>query len=415
MAAGIADHDHSEATRLRELDDLDALNVLVEPTFQAIAELAAHICRAPIALVNLIGADRQYFKGHVGTTAAHMSRRVEFCPHTLETRQVVEVADALAEPRFRDDPVVAGEPYVRAYLGAPMITSHDVPVGVVCVFDHRPRRWEPSCHRAMATLASCATGLLELRHHHRQAEEVIARLREAEELKNAFLRTVNHELRTPLTSITSYLQLMQDGDLPPATEQQFMQVVTRNSQRLRTLLDELLLLSSLNAQTLAFTPDGEDLVTITRAAVDDIAETACAGGQTLTLHAPVRAPIHADAGRLQHALWQVLDNAVKFTPPGGSIDVTVTVDPAPAVEVRDNGIGIEPDDLQRVFDDFYRTRTAEDQGIGGTGVGLPIVEKIMRIHGGSVHIDSRPGEGTRVRLALPAPAPAPAGEREPGH
>ncbi|GAA3139005.1 GAF domain-containing sensor histidine kinase [Planomonospora alba] len=406
MAARSADHDHGEDARLRELDDLDALDVLVEPIFQAIAELAAHICRAPIALVNLIGADRQYFKGHVGTTAAHMSRRVEFCPHTLEARRVVEVADALAEPRFREDPVVAGEPYVRSYLGAPMITSHDVPVGVVCVFDHRPRRWDAAGHRAMATLASCATGLLELRHHHHRSEEVIARLREAEELKNAFLRTVNHELRTPLTSITTYLQLMEDGDLPPATERRFMQVIARNSHRLRILLDELLLLASLNARTAAFTPAGEDLVAIARTAVDDIAEAARAAGQTLTLHAPARAPVHADAGRLRHALWQVLDNAVKFTPSGGSIDVTVTTDPAPAVEVRDDGIGIDAGDLRRVFTDFYRARSVEDQGIGGTGVGLPIVDKIVRMHGGGVHIDSRPGEGTRVRLTVPGPEPA---------
>ncbi|GIH94244.1 ATP-binding protein [Planobispora siamensis] len=411
MTSETADHDHSETARLRELDDLDALDVLVEPIFQAIAELAAHICRAPIALVNLIGADRQYFKGHVGTTAAYMSRRVAFCPHTVEARQVVEVVDSLAEPRFRDDPVVVGEPYVRSYLGAPMITSHDVAVGVVCVFDHRPRRWEGACHRQMVTLAACASGLLELRHHHRQSEEVIARLREAEELKNAFLRTVNHELRTPLTSITSYLQLMHDGDLPPATEQQFMQVITRNSQRLRVLLDELLLLASLNAQTAAFTPEGEDLVAIARAAVDDIAGTAHAAGQHLTLHAPSRVPVHADAGRLQHALWQVLDNAIKFTPPGGSVDVTVTTDPVPAVEVRDDGIGIGADDLQRVFDDFYRAQAAEDRAIGGTGVGLPIVDKIVRMHGGSAHIDSRPGEGTRVRLSFPSPESA----GKPGH
>ncbi|GAT67240.1 sensor histidine kinase [Planomonospora sphaerica] len=411
MTERTAEHDRSESARLRELADLDALDVLVEPAFQAIAELAAHICRAPIALVNLIGARRQYFKGHTGTTAAHMSRRVEFCPHTLEARQVVQVADALAEPRFRDDPAVTGEPYVRAYLGAPMITSHDVPVGVVCVFDHRPRHWDPSCHRAMTTLAGCATGLLELRHHHRRSAEVTARLREAEELKNAFLRTVNHELRTPLTSITSYLELMEGGDLPPAVEQQFMQVITRNSRRLHVLLDELLLLASLNADTVAFTPHGEDLVAIARAAVDDIAATACAAGQHLTLHAPARAPIRADAGRLQHALWQVLDNAVKFTPPGGSIDVTVTTDPAPAVEVRDDGLGMEEDDLRRVFDDFYRVSGVEERGIGDIGVGLPIVDKIVRMHGGKVDIDSRPGAGTRVRLTLPGPAPA--GQPEP--
>ncbi|MFC4060482.1 ATP-binding protein [Planomonospora corallina] len=395
-----------EAARLKELDELGALQVITEPIFQSIAELASDICRTPIALVNLIGRDREYFKGHAGIGVESMERRALFCPWTVGARTLVGVPDALADPRFRDDPLVTGEPYVRYYAGMPMISSRGHALGVVCVFDHRPRRLAPEQHRGLETLAACAVGMLELQHHARQAEEVIARLRRLEELKHQFLRTVNHELRTPLTSIRSYLQLIQEGDLDPATEQSFLRVIERNSDRILRLIDDLLLMASLNAQTAIFQPVRADLAELVRQAVGEAAGRARSSDHALDLEAPQPVPVMVDAERMRHVLAQLLDNAIKFTPPGGRITVTVTGAPVPAVEVRDTGIGIEAEELGQVFDDFYRAPQVEDQAIGGTGLGLPIVRKVMLMHGGNVRIESRPGEGTRVLLTLPA-APEP--------
>ncbi|MFC4062748.1 ATP-binding protein [Planomonospora corallina] len=391
-----------EVERLVELDEFGAFDVLVEPVHQAIAELAAHVCRTPIALVNLVGRDRQYFKGHTGTSAEHMDRRVAFCPHTLDVRALVEVPDALADPAFRDDPAVAGEPYVRFYAGAPMISSRGRALGVVCVFDHRPRQLAPDQHRALVTLAACATAVLELGYRLRQADEVIHRLHDVNELKHQFLRSVNHELRTPLASIRSSLQLIQDGGLDAAAERHFLDMIERNSDRLLALLDELLLMASLNAGTAVFRPQTCDLTALAHELADAVAPRLREGRHTLAVHAPGPVPAWGEAARLRHALRHLLDNAIKFTPAGGRITLTVTDDPVPAVEVADTGVGIAPDDLAHVFDDFFRAAHAEAQAIGGTGVGLPIVKKIMDMHGGSVRIDSRPGRGTRVRLTLPA-------------
>ncbi|GAA3157241.1 GAF domain-containing sensor histidine kinase [Planomonospora alba] len=398
-----------EAARLKEIDELGVLQVVTEPIFQAVAELAAHVCRTPVALVSVLGRDREYFKGRAGVVSEAMERRAAFCPATVTARALVEVPDALADPRFRDDPAVAGEPYVRFYAGAPMISDRGHALGVVCVFDHRPRRLRPEQHRALETLAVCSVGMLELQHHARQAEEVIARLSRLEELKHQFLRTVNHELRTPLTSIRSYLQLIQEGDLDPATEQHFLRVIERNGDRILRLVDDLLLMSSLNARTATFHPARVDLAELARQAVGEISAKDWTGDHSLALEAPRPVAVRADAERIRHVLAQLLDNAVKFTPAKGRITVTVTGDPVPTVEIADTGIGIEPDELERVFDDFYRAPQVEDQAIGGTGIGLPIVRKIMLMHGGDVRIDSHPGAGTRVRLTLPA-----APEHDPG-
>ncbi|MBG0828245.1 GAF domain-containing sensor histidine kinase [Planomonospora sp. ID67723] len=395
----------NEAERVQELQELHALDVVLEPDYGAIATAAACACRTPIGLVNLVDADRQHYKGRHGLDLAGLDRRLAFCPWTICGREVLEVHDAVTDTRFRRDPTVTGEPYVRFYAGAPVITSRDHALGTVCVVDHRPRKLTAVQRQTLSTLATAVAHLAELHHHARVSEQVQRRSRELDELKDQFLRTVNHELRTPLTSIRSYLQIVQDGGLDETTEQKFLRVIDRNSVRLGELLDRLLLIASLNARTAAFTPETADLADLARRASAALAEQARAGNLTVAVHAPVAVAVCADASQTQQAIEQLLDNAVKFTPPGGHIKVIVHAGPVPAVEVRDTGIGIDPDEIERVCDDFYRGLGAEERAISGTGIGLSIAEKIARIHGGDVQIDSRPGYGTRVRLTLPAPAP----------
>ncbi|MBG0823602.1 GAF domain-containing sensor histidine kinase [Planomonospora sp. ID91781] len=394
-----------EAERVRELEELHALDAVPEPQFSSIATLAAHVCGTPIGLVNLVGHDTQYLKGRHGITWTEMDRRDSFCQYTICGDRIMEIPDAQADPRFHDNSVVVGEPYVRFYAGAPVVSGHGHALGTVCVADTRPRLLSDDQRQALTTLAGNTAGLLQLHHHALRSEQMLARMREVEELKNQFLRTVNHELRTPLTAISSYLQIICDGDLDEATEQRFLRVIKRNSDRLRDLLDELLLMASLNAGTAAFAPDQADLAALVHRTVAALAERVRTGQLTMTVHAPRAVMACADAGRVQHALTQLLDNAIKFTPPGGRIEVAAWSDPAPTVEVCDTGIGIGAADIEHVFDDFYRAPEAEERAIGGTGIGLSITRKIVELHDGTVQIDSRPDKGTRVRLILPAPLP----------
>ncbi|GIH95987.1 ATP-binding protein [Planobispora siamensis] len=393
-----------EPERLAELATLQSLPAVPEPDFTAVARLAAAVCQAPLALVTLIDGEGQSYKGRVGITATRGGREATACSYVICSREVLEIPDALADERFVTNPWVTGEPYVRFYCGAPIVTSHDHALGAVCVMDHVPRRLKEDQHQALIMLGAAVAGLMEARYYTQRADEIITRLRETEELKNQFLRTVNHELRTPLTSIASYLQLIKDGGLDEVTEQKFLRVIERNSQRILGLIDDLLLMASLNARTLAHRPGAVDLAELARRVVEKVMPAARECHLAVGVRAPASVTAWADAARLEHALAQVLDNAVKFTPPGGSVIVVVTAEPVPTIEVRDTGIGITPADLEHVLDDFYRGGEAEDRAIGGTGVGLSITNKIVQLHSGQVHIDSRPGRGTRVRISLPGTA-----------
>jgi signal transduction histidine kinase len=384
--------------------------VLVEPDFSALATSAALACEAPIALVSVMGAGDRRLTGRAGAGAEAVDEQaLSFFPCTIQGRELLEIPDARDDARFRDDPAVTGEPGVRFYAGVPMIGRTGNVLGVFCVMDHRPRRLSEEQRRILLSLTGSAIALLKTYRYARQSDQIIHGLQEVQDLKDQFLRTVNHELRTPLTSIRGYLQLVREGGLDEATEHRFLQVIERNSEHILGLIDELLLMSSLNARTAVFTPERVDLVAVVRRAVGDAAAAAESRGHTLRLEAPPTMTAWADARRLQHALDHLLDNAIKYTPDGGTIEVTVTADPARRIRIRDTGIGIPPGEVERVFEDFYRTRQAEDL-TGGTGMGLPLVDKIVQLHGGSIRIDSTPGEGTSVRVTLPVPPSEPSSD-----
>ncbi|MBG0819390.1 GAF domain-containing sensor histidine kinase [Planomonospora sp. ID91781] len=403
-----------ETGRVRELDELNALESLLEPDFQAIAISAAHVCRAPIALVNLVAENRQYVKGRAGTDLTGVNPPVPFCDHTIAGRELLEIPDAHADPRFRDDPIVTDPPRVRFYAGAPMISRQGNALGTVCVMDRRPDRLDDAQRQTLHTLATHAVTLIELHGRAHHADEVVRRLHALEQLKNQFLSSINHELRTPLTAIRSYLELVQEGGLDEATGRRFLRGVERNSDRMLHLVNTLLLMASLKAQTATFSPARVDLSELARQAVGRSAPAAEFKHLALNLHAPERVEVWADVEQLCSALLQVLDNAIKFTHHGGAVDVVVVSDPAPGVEVHDTGIGVESDDLRRVFEEFYRTPQAEEEAAEGTGIGLSIVEKIMEMHGGTARMEKELHEGVCVHLTLPRSSVPPAPEGRSG-
>ncbi|WP_030174210.1 GAF domain-containing sensor histidine kinase [Spirillospora albida] len=392
-----------EEERVRDLTDLGAVDVSLEPSLTGVAELAARICRTPIGLVNLVGDRLQHLVGRFGLDITAVSRRTGFCPHVICSREMLLVPDALKDPRFHIDPAVVGDPWIRFYAGVPVVSDRGYVLGTVCVLDRRSRRLSPEQCAALRALAVCVVALLEHHHEGRQAEQVAQRLQELDDLKQTFLRNINHELRTPLTSIRTYLDLVREGDIDPDTQQRFMEVIERNSDRLLERLDELLLLASLSAQSVSFNPEPADLSALVAEAVAEAGEKAGHRGHTLVLDAPRPVTAWVDPQRIRIALVHLLGNAIKFTPGGGRIDVAVTGDPGPAIAIHDTGVGVTEEEAARAFDAFYRAPHSEEQAIGGTGIGLAIVKEIVQMHGGTVAMTGGPGGGTTVRVTLLPP------------
>jgi two-component system phosphate regulon sensor histidine kinase PhoR len=238
----------------------------------------------------------------------------------------------------------------------------------------------------------------------------VTALRRLERVRTEFIANVSHELRTPLTAIHGYLETLLGGALEePEHARKFLEIVFRHTERLGRLLDDLTDLSNIELGRVSLRVAPVDFSEIADSVIDIIRPKAQAGGVALDARLPgALPPVEADHDRLAQILINVVDNAVKYTPPGGRVTLSAEAGPAGQVEVRitDTGIGIPATDLPRITERFYRVDKARSRELGGTGLGLAIVKHLVAAHGGELRIDSRPGEGTTVAFTLPISSPS---------
>jgi signal transduction histidine kinase len=242
---------------------------------------------------------------------------------------------------------------------------------------------------------------------HRQLARQNDQLREADRLKDEFVALISHDLRTPLTSIMGYLELILEDENLTEEQRGFLGVADRNAERLLHLVNDLLFVARFEAGQLELHPSELDLAEIVRQSVAEAGSRAAAGGVELTYQANGAVDVHADKGRMFQLVENLVSNAIKFTPSGGDVRVSVTpVNGVVRLEVADTGIGIASDEQQRLFDRFFRASSASEHQIPGTGLGLYITRAIVEAHGGSIAVRSDPGEGTSFSVELPSRGPA---------
>jgi signal transduction histidine kinase len=239
----------------------------------------------------------------------------------------------------------------------------------------------------------------------RDAEQrVVARLQELDTVKNDFMSTVSPELRTPLTSISGYVELLLDsaaGDLAGG-QRRMLEVISRNTRRLRELIEDILLLSKIESGGFRTVKRPIELARIIDSAVEAIAPAAATA--SVGLHTEVHGdlPLSADPEQLDRVLMNLLSNAVKFTPADGTVTVTGRTDgDAVVVEVTDTGMGIPEAEQQALFARFFRASNAIRQAVPGTGLGLAIVATIVDNHAGHIEVRSVEKAGTTVTVRLP--------------
>ena len=226
----------------------------------------------------------------------------------------------------------------------------------------------------------------------------------ANRLKDEFLAVVSHELRTPLTPILGWLELLKTDDPDADFRKQAYDVIERNTRAQAQIVNDLLDVSRIISGKLKLELQAIDLRDVMRAAIETVEPTARVKGVHLDAELPARAAINVgDADRLQQVLWNLISNAVKFTPRGGQVTVRLArQDSQYVVEIVDSGAGIAPEFLPHVFERFRQADASSTRATGGLGLGLSIVRHLVEQHGGTVGVDSRGlGLGSTFRVYLP--------------
>jgi signal transduction histidine kinase len=319
----------------------------------------------------------------------------------FRTGQTLIINDIARDPRHFGGVSAKTGFQTKSLLGVPM-RRREQTTGVLEALNKRSGDFTQTDAVVLAVVASQAAVAVHnarLVHDLRRAHAELSRV---DKLKTDFMHLASHELRTPLAIITSYAEFLRQDAQGKLSEHAAR--VLEAAQRQRAIIESLtnMNLLQLGALDLKLTP--MPLQNAVRLALDDVRPDAEAKRQRLEASLPAEAvSVNADAGRLARVFTNVLDNAIRFTPAGGAIDVRLQMDGAEAaVVVRDNGVGIPPGELTNIFEDFYQVEDHMTRRHGGLGLGLSIARGIVNLHGGRIWAESAGlNQGATIHIVLP--------------
>lgn len=234
----------------------------------------------------------------------------------------------------------------------------------------------------------------------------VTRFRQLESMRRDFVANVSHELRTPITSIKGFVETLLDGALQNTEEaQRFLQIVARQSDRLNSIIDDLLELAKIEqSEESGEVPlENTGLRTVLESALHDCQATADERRIRVELHCEPQVEAKINPPLMEQAVVNLLQNAIKYSDEGGEVSLRARRDNGEVViSVADRGCGIPQEHLPRIFERFYRADKARSRKLGGTGLGLSIVKHIVQAHHGSVQVESKPGHGSTFSIRIPA-------------
>ncbi len=324
----------------------------------------------------------------------------------LREQQTALVQDAQHDSRFFSNIDTDTGLTTRSLVAVPLKGKAAVS-GVLEAINKASGTYTQQDSEMLEALASSAAIAIENANLVTSLQEANIQLRAALHAKDEMLQNVSHELRTPLAMICGFSEALDRGELGPLTEgqQRAAQIMERQGERLRFMVDRLLTLQSFEAKSLQ--PTRLDLGQWLPEAVHIWDVRAAQAGLTLHVQVPPTCAVIADPNFLEHVVDNLLDNAIKFTPQGGQAHVRAWVEGDEAVTaVSDSGVGIPPDKLQQVFERFYQVDSGSARRFGGMGIGLALCRAIVEAHGGRIWAESSgDGQGTTFYVALPLAKP----------
>lgn len=381
----------NEEARLEALRRYAVLDTPPDGSFDRITAIAAKLFATPIALVSLVDEDRIWFKSKYGLDADQIDRAPGLCASAIMHPDVYVVKNAAEDARTLSNPLVAGSMGFRFYAAAPLTTHDGFQLGTLCIIDKEPREFTNEQETLLQHLAAIVMDEMELR---------LDALRAAAR-QNEFLALASHELRTPIGMAKAYLELAADELTNKDSElARYVHKADVAIDKITKLITDLLDVSRIDHGKLMLRVaefDFDALVTETVESVDPITPT-----HALRVRGHTGRLVKGDKEKIQQVLINLLTNAVKYSP--GKADVSIDLSCSPdevMVAVRDYGIGIAPEHLDKVFHRFHREQRAQEY-FPGLGVGLYIAAEITKEHHGRLWAESVPGAGSVFHFSLPA-------------
>jgi signal transduction histidine kinase len=391
----------NERERLDAVWRYEILDTPPDGAFDRITALAARIFDVPISIVSIVDSDRIWFKSRRGVGVDEIGRDPGLCASAILQYEPWVVTDATVDLRTLANPLVVGELGLRFYAGVPLTTREGYNLGTLNVIDTEPREVTGAEIATLEDLAAIVIDEMELRLAARREEQRL------ELLRSEFAATASHQLRTPLAGVYGAAMTLQRSDLISSDEirQQLVELIGQESRRLTDTVEQILLASELEVGRFRILEEPFDPLGLARASVDAARKRLPANLRIELVADSGVTVVRGDGHKVRAVLENLIDNAIKYSPGGGRIELGIRQRPdSTRFWVRDEGLGIPASQQERVFAKFDRLDPALARGVTGAGLGLYICREFVRRMNGHLWLESREGQGSTFVFELPTSA-----------
>lgn len=410
-----------EKTRLKHLHNYRILDSSPEKKFDDITCLVSQLLDVPVVLVSLVDENRQWFKSCYGMDAKETPRDQAFCAHAILSNDVLDIPNARIDERFKNNPLVAKEPYIRSYAGCPLITKNNQKIGTLCAIGFSPRKkLSPEHQNILKVFASIVIDEIELRLLNLQAKEYITSLESIQkEVTEQFEREkmmhqqqndsivhVSHEIRSPIHSILHGLVLIKKFRMDKKFFKYF-EMTNNIVAHISELVNKILDAAKVDENSMILENIDVDIMDLCESVVE-MTDLKTESNIEICFECANNVPkkICVDPTKLKQVLINLLNNAVKFTKKG-SVILKLSENKKDKnnthlkFEVIDTGIGIAKEKQQQIFKRFEQAELSTSRKYGGTGLGLHISKEIVELMGGELSVSSEEGKGSCFYFTIP--------------
>lgn len=384
-----------ETERIKKLESYKILFTENEQAYDDLVSIASQICNTPIALVSLITPDKQWFKAKLGIDAEETSRDYAFCAHAIHQESVFIVQDTLEDERFHDNPLVSGEPNIRFYAGAPLITSDGLPLGTLCAIDREPKTLNKNQIQALNALSRQVMAQLELR-----AKKI--HLEELNKEKDKYFSVLSHDLRSPITCMHSICSIMNTDldEIEKKDLKEFSRILLNGCNDALHLIDQVIQWSKSERGLIDYNEKTYSSQELIRKSIDLLKPSAKV--KLINLHlSDEDYQTRCDQNMITFTIRNLVSNAIKYTQPNGRVKITTKKRSQRLnISIQDNGIGVSASKIEELLQSQKHFSSLGTAGERGSGLGIKIVNDFLKKHNSKLEIESKEGAGSTFSFEL---------------
>ncbi len=389
-----------EEESIKLLESYSILDTLPEADYDNLTLIASQICGTPIALITFVDEERQWFKSHAGLDISETPRDYSFCAYAInDPKNVFIIPDARNDIRFHDNPIVAGQPNVIFYAGVPLTNEDGLPLGTICVIDHKPKILTPAQIGSLKALSEQTMKLLELRLNKLQLEKTMEALGKKNLELERFAYIAAHDLKSPLANISGLTDFFIDNYNETIDEdgKEIINLIKSSSAKLREMIDSLLAYSKSNVIEKENNTEVQIAVLEKELSSLFIFKNNC----SITFKSNVSS-VYTNKTAIEQILINLVTNAIKYNDKE-NIEIEIEIieeNDFYKIAVSDNGPGILKEYHKVIFEIFEVISTVDRYGVKGNGIGLATVKKIVEALDGTIDIESEMGKGSKFKFTL---------------